>query len=56
MKRTVDWITDMELQGQERRAALAQAREIIAGWSLAMPAGHRCPCISGCMILPDRRN
>lgn len=37
MKKNTDWIAAMELKGRERREVLAQAREIIVGWSLAMP-------------------
>ena len=33
----VDWTTDFELQGAARAAALAAAREVIAGWGLTMP-------------------
>lgn len=33
----VDWTTDFELQGEAREAALAAARDVIAGWGLTMP-------------------
>ncbi len=43
MHKTVDWIAAMELQGRARREALAQARDIIAGWDLAMPGSRPLP-------------